>query len=80
MGDHEDGQAQVVRQVADQLVERRRPNGVQTRRRLVQEQQFRVQRQGPRQADALAHSARQLRRLQVMRLRLQADHGDLQLG
>ncbi|MNE02026.1 hypothetical protein D3C80_944870 [compost metagenome] len=80
MGDHEDRQIQIVRQVADQLVEGGGADGIQPRRRLVQEDQLGVQRQGAGQADALAHPPRQFRRLQIERLGLQSDHGDLHLG
>ncbi len=80
VGDHEHRQVQAVRELPDQFVEGAGADRVQPGGRLVQEQQLRVQRQGPRQAGALDHPAGQLRRLQRAGARGKPREGDLQVG
>ena len=64
----------------DQLVEFRGADRVEARRRLVEEDQLRIERKRPRQRRALDHAARQFRRKFVRRVRLEADELDLEHG
>ena len=80
MGDHEDGQSQACGKFVDEGVELLGPNGVEPRGRLVEEQQFRVHDEGPRQGHPLAHASRQLGRPQVAGMVGQADHAELHVG
>ena len=68
VGHHEDGQAQAALKALDQLVESRRADRVEPRRRLVQEQDFRIERQRAGQPRPLPHAAGQLRRKLQRRL------------
>ena len=43
--------------IADQLVERRGADRIEARSGLIEEKQFRIQRQGARQAGAFYHAA-----------------------
>src|SRR3546814_2342400 len=54
-------------------------DGVESGRRLVQEQDVGIERQRAGEAGALAHAARQLRGELMGGVRWQADHGDLHL-
>ncbi len=56
--DQENRQPQRLLQLQDQLVERGRTDRIKARRRLVQKQQFGIERQRPRQTRTLAHTAR----------------------
>ena len=72
VGDQEHGQPQRLLQLDGQLVERRRADRVEPGGRLVEEQQFGIERQRPRQAGALPHAARQLGRILAGRVLGQA--------
>ena len=61
--DHHYRQLQLALQVNQQLIEGRGADRVETGRRLVEEQQQRIQRQRARQRRALDHATRQLRRV-----------------
>ena len=71
---------QSVPEVGDQGVERRRADRVETRSRLIKEQNLRIERQGASQRGALDHSARKLRGRLVAVVDLEADQLDLEPG
>jgi hypothetical protein len=79
VGHDDERDVEVLRQPADRGVERRRGDGIETRRRLVQEQDRRVERHRSRDAGALLHAARELRR-HVPGERLQTDELELHPG
>src|SRR6185437_13418926 len=54
---HEDGKIETRPQILDQLVEGSGADRVEPSRRLVEEQQLRIERQRARQAGALLHAA-----------------------
>ena len=58
--DHEDGQAQGLLQRADEIVEIAGRNGIESRGRFVEKDDLRVERERPRQRNALGHAAGQL--------------------
>lgn len=80
MCDDENGQPQRLSQRQDEFIESRRADRVQSGGRLVQEKQWRVQRDRPRQPGTLAHAARQLRRELVDGIGRQTGEFDLQQG
>ena len=80
MSRHDYGQAETGFQIADQPVERGRRDRVETRSRLVEEQDFRIQRQGARQPGSLAHAARELRRKLLPGILGKAHDADLGRG
>ena len=63
MGYHEYREAQTAPQVANQSVEIAGRDGIQPGRGLVEEDDFRVEGEGPRKAGALAHPTGQLGRI-----------------
>jgi hypothetical protein len=65
VGDHDAGHAELLGQVVDEPVDLGRGHRVETRRRLVVEENLGVERQGPGQARPLFHAARDLRRVLV---------------
>src|SRR4051794_17240086 len=77
MGYHENGQAQSTLQGAHQFVEIAGADRIEAGGRLVQEHQFRIERERARQRHALDHAAGQFRGKTVGDLRLQADHAKL---
>ena len=60
VGYHDHGQAQSVSEVGDQRVERGGGDRVEPRRRLVEEEDLRIERQRARERRALDHAAGQL--------------------
>ena len=66
MGDHDHGGAETVAKLSDQIVEQRGRHRVQSGRRFVEKQQFRIERQGPGHAGAFAHAAADFRRVVVL--------------
>src|SRR6185312_4779318 len=60
MRDHEHGKPEALLQIADKLIELRRGNRIETRRRLIEKKQFRIERKRAREAGALLHAARKL--------------------
>src|SRR6185312_2078602 len=50
MRDHEYGQSQTLLQIADKLIELRRGGRLETRRRLIEKKQFRIERERTRKA------------------------------
>ncbi len=77
VGDHHDAERQGALQVADQLVELRRPDRIEAGGGLVEEQHVGIEGDGAREARALAHAAGQLGRDLGPRLLRQADHREL---
>src|SRR5688500_13551451 len=77
MRDQEYGKAKRVAKILDQLIECRRADRIEPCSRLVEEQEFRIQRQGPGYPGALAHAARQFRRIFWPRIGAEAGHHDL---
>src|SRR5207237_3340840 len=63
---HHDGGAEAVAQIEDQVVEPPRAQRVEARRRLVEEEDVRVERHRARQAGALRHAAADLRRVVLL--------------
>src|SRR5712664_721860 len=63
--DH-DGGAEAVAQIEDEIVEPPRAHRVEPRRRLVEEEDVRVERHRARQAGALRHAAADLRRVVLL--------------
>ena len=57
MRDDDEGRAQRVAQFADEIIKQLRAHGIQTRRGLVEKENGRIQRQGPRETGAFAHTA-----------------------
>ena len=80
MCNHYDGEVQVGMQVAYQFIEFRGGDRVQAGRGFIQKQDFRVQRQGPGQAGAFAHSTGQFRGVFAGGIHVQAGHEDFQYG
>ncbi|MNT27126.1 hypothetical protein D3C72_1627420 [compost metagenome] len=78
MRDHHHRQAQLAVQRLDQGDKTLRQVRIQPRRRFVEEQQLRFQRQGAGQGHALDHAARQVRRHLERMFRAQAHHIHLQ--
>ena len=78
MRDQKDRQAERFLKRTDQIVELRRSDRIEARRRLIQKQDFGVQRQGAGEARAFSHPAGQLGRIEAPRTRRQADETDLQ--
>ena len=74
--DH-DAQAEIVAQATHQVIDTCRPFGVQPGRGLVQEQQFRIERQRAGQRGALHHAAAELGRVLRADFGRQAGDGDL---
>src|SRR5712671_6531028 len=66
--DH-DGGAEAVAQIEDEIVEPPRAHRVKPRRRLVEEEDVRVERHRARQAGALRHAAADLRRVVILEAR-----------
>src|SRR4051812_6552215 len=66
--DH-DGGAQAVAQIEDEVVEPPRADRVEARRRLVEEEDIRIERHRARQAGALPHASADLRRIVVLEAR-----------
>ena len=54
---HEDGEAKALLQVANELVELSRSDGIQTSGWLVEKQELRIKRECSREASAFAHAA-----------------------
>ena len=77
---HEHAEPQALPQLLDQLVIMGGADGIEAGRRLVEEHEFRVERQCPGEAGALAHAAGKLRGLLAARISRQADQGDLKRG
>ena len=77
MGYHENGQAQSALERPDQFVEVARADRIEAGGRLIEEHQFRIERERTRQRHALDHAARQFRRKAVGNLRPQAHHREL---
>ena len=84
MRDEQIGEPELVLQVFEQVDHLRLDRDVERRNRLVEDQQFRVERQSPGDADALALAARKLMRKAVAVLGRQPDQshqlGDPRLG
>jgi hypothetical protein len=62
VGNHHYREVQAFLQVAHEMIERRRRNRIESRSRLIQEQNRRIEHQRARQSCALDHAAGQLRR------------------
>ena len=75
--DHEHSEAERLLQRADEIVEIAGGNRVEARGRLVEEHDLRIERERPRQRDALGHAAGQLGRQFVGSFRRQADERQL---
>ena len=73
VGDEDQRQPEVALQVAQQVEDLRLDRHVERRDRLVGDDQLRLQRERARDADALALAARELVRVAVVVLRVQAD-------
>ncbi len=80
MRDHDDRQAEEVAQLAHQFVDLAGALGVEAGGRLVEKQQFGVERQGTRQRRALHHAAAEFGRILRADLRLETGHGQLPGG
>jgi hypothetical protein len=63
---HDDGRAEARLQLEDQVVEKARADRVQAGRRLIEEQQIRVERDRTRQRRALAHAAADRGRVELL--------------
>src|SRR3954470_6300239 len=63
VGDQEDREIEPLLEREDELIERRSRDRIETGGRLIEEQQLWVERKRARQAGALDHAARQLRRI-----------------
>ena len=77
VGDEEDGEAERLFQLQRQPVEGRRADRIETRRRLVEEQQFGIERQCAGEAGTLLHPAGKFGRVFVYRFLRQARQLDL---
>ena len=77
---HVHGQSHGIAQLADQFVEFGGADRVEPRRRFVEENDLRIERQGTRQCRTLDHAAGQLRGKFRRRVARQADKLDLELG
>ena len=60
--DHEDGELERLLQGSDQLVEIARGNRIEAGRRLVEEYELGIEREGPRERHAFGHASRELGR------------------
>src|SRR2546430_3069115 len=69
--------AEAIAQLEDEVVQQLGADGVQARRRLVEEEDVGVERHGPGQAGALAHAAADLRGIELLEAS-QADQRELQ--
>ena len=78
MGHHEDGDAEAALQTAQQFIEGGGADRVEAGGRLVEKENFRIERQCARQSGAFAHAPRQLHRIFRRRFRRQADQTDLE--
>src|SRR6267154_2246189 len=67
--DDHDGGAQAVAQIEDEIVEPPRADRVEARRRLVEEEDVRIERHRARQAGALPHASTDFRRRVVLEAR-----------
>src|SRR5882672_4272017 len=76
MGYHENGQPQSTLKRADELVEVAGADRVEARGRLVQEDQFGIERERPRQRHSLDHAAGKLRRIAIGDFGAQAHHAE----
>ena len=77
---HDDDRgAEAVAQLEDQVVEELRADRVEPGRRLVEEQDLRIERHGAGQAGALLHAAADLGRVEVLEAR-EPDQRQLQRG
>jgi len=74
---HEDGEIERLLQGADQIIEITGRDWIQSRGGLVQEDEFGIECERPRECHALGHSARKLRRQLVAIARLETDHRQL---
>src|SRR5262249_55068394 len=77
--DDDEGGAEGVTKLQDEFIQVARADRVETGGRLVEEQNVRVQREGAGQPGALAHAARNLRRIVVLKA-FQTDEGQLKPG
>ncbi len=77
---HENREPQSLLQGCDQLVEVLRADGIEAGRRLVEEDDLRVERQRPGERDALDHAAGEFGRELVADVGLEADHLELEDG
>ena len=75
--DHDDGQAEQLAQLDHQLVDAGRAGRVEAGRRLIEKQQFRIERQRARERCPLEHAAAQLGRILRPGLGLEAGQGEL---
>src|SRR5713101_1185005 len=66
VGHHHHGGAEAVSQLEDEVVQEARADGVESGRRLVEEEDVRVQGHGPGQAGPLAHAAADLGGIEVL--------------
>src|SRR5215469_12555062 len=66
MSDDDDGGAQTVAQLEDQIVEQSRADGIEAGRRLIEEQDFGIERYGAGETGALAHPAADLRGVEIL--------------
>src|SRR5258708_27441398 len=76
MGYHENGQAQSALQGSHQLVKVARPDRIEARGRLIEEHQFRIERERPCQRHPLDHAAGEFRGKTVGDLGAQAHHAE----
>src|SRR6267142_6124273 len=79
MGHDHDGGPQTVAQIEDEVVEPPRAHRVEPRRRLVEEEDVRVERHRARQPGALGHAAADLGRVVVLETR-EAHERELERG
>src|SRR5690606_11381306 len=79
-GDEEDGETERLLQVVDELVEGGGADRIETGGRLVEKEDFRIEREGARKAHTLLHAAREFRGVKRARRVAQADHRDLDRG
>ena len=77
MGDDDDGGAEVLPQLEDQLIEMAGGERIEAGGRLVDDQDVRVKRHRPGQAGPFAHAAAQFGRVEVLEAG-QADQGQLE--
>jgi hypothetical protein len=61
VGDHHDGQLERAAQIEHKLIETGRRNRVKTGGRLVEKEQYRIERERACERDTLHHAARELR-------------------
>src|SRR5213594_80714 len=66
MGHDHHRRAEAIAQLEDEVVQQLGADGVQARRRLVEEEDVGVERHGPGQAGALAHAAADLRGIELL--------------